>query len=287
MRPFLRQSFCATILLLSSIPSGAQTEDINAVHWAYSTYFGSGWYQVNDAQDAFVMRYTPRRRLSDARIDEDGRRRWGVELRLPVTIGLNHFPLDDLPGSVDPENLANISVTPSVYLTWLATERWTLRPFVAFGWGTLLNGDESAWTYWAGIKSRYLLYSGERELALLNSVSFVGYSPSNDSSEDFWPVVSALEFGHPVFREPDDVRKWRLHWHLSYTFFQNDLDLVSRNLESEPVSDQWELGLAVSREDASISIWRFDFDRLGLSYRFSSDGDLQGIGFVFSSLFDQ
>jgi hypothetical protein len=99
--------------------------------------------------------------------------------------------------------------------------------------------------------------------------------------------MSALEFGHPLFRESQSGQQWRLNWHLSYTFFQNDLDLVSRKLETEPISDQWELGLALSREDASIPVWRFEFERLGLSYRFSSDGDLQGIGLVFSSLFDQ
>lgn len=287
MRLFLQQSLCAIVLLLGGMQAVAQTEDINAVHWAYSTYFGSGWYKVSDAQDAFVMRYAPRRSLSDARIDEEGSRRWGIQLRFPVTVGLNHFPLDDLPGSVDPENLASISVTPSIYLTWPASDRWTVRPFAALGWGTLLNGEDSAWSYWAGIKSRYLLHGGERELALLNSLAFVGYSPSNGSSQDFWPVTSAVEFGHPFLTDPEDAREWRLNWHLSYTFFQNDLDLVSRNLETEPISDQWELGLAVSREDAPISIWRFDFERLGLSYRFSSDGDLQGIGLVFSSLFDQ
>lgn len=286
MSHHVRQTVLAIVLLGGGIHASAQTQDINAVHWAYSTYFGSGWYRVGDAQDAFVIRYTPRRPLSHARIDEAGRRHWGVQLRFPVTVGLNHFPLDDLPGTVDPENLASISVTPSVYLTWPANDRWTLRPFLALGWGTLLNGDESAWTYWTGVKSRYVLHEGDTELALLNSLGFVGYSPSNASSNDFWPVMSALEFRHPVLRG-ENRKKWLLNWHLSYTFFQDDLDLVGRSLENEPIRDQWELALAVSREDARIAIWRFEFDRLGLAYRFSSDGELQGIGLLFSSLFDQ
>lgn len=281
-----RQSVSVLLLLTCGTQAHAQTEDINAVHWAYSTYFGSGWYQVSDAQDAFVLRYTRKRPVSEAAIDEQGNRKWGIEWRFPVTVGLNHFPLDDLPGTVDPENLANISVTPSLYLTWPATERWTLRPFAALGWGTLLSGDDSAWTYWAGVKSRYVLREGEADLALLNSLGFVAYSPSNGSSENFWPVMSALELRHPLLRDGKG-REWLLNWHLSYTFFQNDLDLVARNLETEPISDQWELGLAVSRADSQVRIWRFGFDRVGLSYRFSSDGDLQGIGFVFSSLFDQ
>ena len=274
------------LLLISATGADAQTEDASVVHWAYSTYFGSGWYEVSDVQDVFVVRYTRRHGLSEAKLDEEGGRQWGIEWRFPVTIGLNHFPLDDLPGTVDPENLANLSVTPSLYLTWPANERWTLRPFIALGWGTLLNGDASAWTYWAGVKSRYLLRAGQPELVLLNSLGFVGYSPSNGSSENFWPVMSALELAHPFFRDRKG-RDWRLNWHLSYTFFQEDLDLVARNRETEPISDQWELGLALSRADAPITIWRFDFDRIGLSYRVSSDGELRGIGFVFTSAFDR
>jgi hypothetical protein len=62
---------------------------------------------------------------------------------------------------------------------------------------------------------------------------------------------------------------------------------VRRDLTTEPINDQWEVGLAVSKVDAQIQVWRFRFDRVGLAYRFSSDGKLQGIGFVFRSLFDQ
>lgn len=287
MTCFSRKPTLLVLVLLAAADASAQTEDVAAVHWAYSTWFGSGWYEVSDVQDAFVVRYTPRRSFSHAKLGEDGERKWGIEARFPITVGLNHFPLDDLPGSVDPENLASISVTPSAYLTWPVDDRWTLRPFAALGWGTLLDGDESAWTYWAGVRSRYMLLEGERRLALLNSLGFVGYSPSDGPSDRFWPVMTALEFTHPVLRDAENGPTWELNWHLSYTFFQDDLDIVGRNLETEPISDQWELGLAVSRDDAPITIWRFDFDRLGLSYRISSDGELQGIGFVFSSIFDQ
>lgn len=263
-----------------------QSAESNTVHWAYSTYFGSGWYQVADETDAFALRYVPRKRLSEAAIDDAGERHLGVELRFPVTVGLNHFPLDDLPGSVNPKNFANLSVTPAVYLTWPVNERWTLRPFAALGWGTLLNGDESAWTYWTGVRSRVVLKNSVPHLALYNSVGFVGYSPSDGPSSGVWPITTALELRHPSIGKPAG-NQWQMHWHVAYTYFQNELDLVGRDAETEPISDQWEFGLAFSRNEASISIWRLEFDRLGLAYRFSSDGELKGIGLVFSSLFDQ
>jgi hypothetical protein len=84
-----------------------------------------------------------------------------------------------------------------------------------------------------------------------------------------------------------DDRKLMLHWHGAYTYFQADLDIVRRDLTTEPVRDQWEFGLAVSKLNSRIRLWRFSFDRVGLAYRFSSDGELQGVGFVFESLFDK
>jgi hypothetical protein len=62
---------------------------------------------------------------------------------------------------------------------------------------------------------------------------------------------------------------------------------VQRDLTKERISDQWEFGLAFSKLDERIGLWRFRFDRLGLAYRFSSDGELQGVGFVFESMFDK
>lgn len=270
-----------------SAGAAAQDEDISAVHWAYSTYFGTGWYQVNDERDAFAIRYSHRIPLREASLDEDGSRVIGMELRLPVTVGLNHFPLDDIAGSVDPANLANVTVTPSIFFDIPVYERWMLRPFVAAGWGTVLNGDESAWTYWAGVRSRLAFQMGNVEAALLNSIGFVGYTPNVGPSTDFWPLMTAVEFATPLGDLKHDERQLMLHWHAGYTWFQDDLDIVRRNLTTQPISDQWELGLAVGKVDSPITFWRFAFDRVGLVYRFSSDGDLQGIGFVFKSLFDQ
>lgn len=281
-----RLSLAFIILALSALAE-AQEEDVSTIPWAFSTYFGTGWYQIGEDRDSFSIRYAPRKPLREAVLHEDGSRTVGMELRLPVTVGLDHFPLDDLRGSVDPANLANISVTPSIFFDFPMSERWTLRPFVAAGWGTVLNGDESAWTYWTGLRSRLGFQLGKVDAALLNSIGFVGYTPNIGPSTNFWPVMTAVEMSTPLGSLQLDERQVLLHWHTGYTYFTDDLDIVRRDLSTEPVSDQWEFGIAVSRVDAQIEVWRFKFDRVGLAYRFSSDGELQGIGFVFRSLFDQ
>jgi hypothetical protein len=276
-----------SIVLALPTAAAAQAENVSTIPWAYSTYFGTGWYKIGEDRDAFAIRYAPRKRLRKASIDEDGSRAIGIEVRFPVTVGLDHFPLDDIRGSVDPANLANVSVTPSIYLDVPMNERWMLRPFVAAGWGTVLNGDESAWTYWTGLRSRFAFTAGRVDVALINSIGFVGYSPNRGSSTNFWPVAAAAEMATPLGNLQHGGRQLMLHWYGGYTFFQGDLDIVQRDLTKERISDQWELGLAVSKVDERIGLWRFSFDRVGLAYRFSSDGELQGVGFVFESMFDK
>jgi hypothetical protein len=286
MHPKLSQLILALIVLLLTADAFSQSEDVSTIHWAYSTWFGTGWYQIGDERDAFAVRYAPRRPLRKASLDEDGTRTIGIELRLPITVGLNHFPLDDVRGSFNPQNLANISVTPGIYFDVPMNARWTLRPFVAAGWGTVLNGDESAWTYWSGIRSRVAFKPGAWDVGLLNAIGFVGYTPSSGPSSKFWPITTAVEMAKPLGTLRHAGQQLLLHTLLGYTYFQADLDIIRRDLSTEPISDQWELGLAVSKADAMIRIWRFEFDRLGLSYRFSSDGELKGIGIVFGSMFD-
>jgi len=277
----------ATIVFAVAARADAQLEDVSTIHWAYSTYFGTGWYQIGEDRDAFAIRFALRKPLRKASLNEDGSRTIGMELRFPITLGLDHFPLDDIEGSLDPDNLANISVTPSIYFDLPMNERWMLRPFVAAGWGTVLNGDESAWTYWTGLRSRFRFKTGNVESALINSIGFVGYTPSTGPSTNFWPITTVVEMAAPLGNLRLDGRQLVLHWHAGYTFFRDDLDIVRRDLTTEQISDQWELGLAVSKVDERIRVWRFSFDRVGLAYRFSSDGELKGLGLQFRSLFDQ
>ena len=55
----------------------------------------------------------------------------------------------------------------------------------------------------------------------------------------------------------------------------------------ETLLTEWELGAALGGRDSPIQIWFMKFDRLGLGYRTSSNGDLRGITFVFRSKFDE
>ena len=283
----IRRPLLVTIFLLAASPGAAQQADTSTVAWAYANYFGTGWYEVGDDSDAFVLRYVYRKRLREPGIDAAGRRRMGLEWRLPVTLGLEQFPLADIAGSVDPENFASLSVMPGLWLDLPVTRRWQLRPFAAAGWGTLLDGDDSAWTWWAGMHSELELTDGRIRTALVNSLTYVGYTPENGPTDGFLPLLTAIEFGHPLADIADGDDELRLVWHAAFTHFHNRLELTRPGGRVEEISEQWEAGIAIKRREGRLDFRWFTLDRLGLTYRFSGDGEFEGVGLVVRSLFDQ
>jgi hypothetical protein len=283
---------CVVFLALVFLTDRAQAQEagINEVHWAYSAYFGTGWYQVSGDRDVFVLRMTPRWNIRDADYSADGERTIGIELRFPITLGLDRFDLDNLPDAVDLDNVASISVTPQVDITIPVTARWSLRPYAAVGWGTVLSGDESSWTYWGGVKSHYSFKNGNLDWALINSVSYVGNTPSEGESEYFLPLMAGLEFDYPFGERKLAGEQLMLSWHGMYTSFESNLDFILDEgplSPSEAITDQWEFGISLRKQTSPIKIWFMNFDRLGLAYRFSSSGDLKGISFVFRSMFER
>jgi hypothetical protein len=278
---------CLVGLMLFSAETVAQETTINSVHWAYSAYFGTGWYQVSGDRQVFVIRGMPRWKLREASFSADGERTIGIEFRFPITGGLDNFSTHDIPGAIDLDNVASLSVTPGIDITIPVTERWWLRPYAAVGWGTALDGDDSAWTYWAGINSRYTFQKGNLNWALINSIAYVGNTPSNANSDDFWPLMAGLEFDYPLGNKQMDNEQLYLSWHGMYTTFEDDLDQTIGGISSQPITDQWEFGVSIRKKKEPIKIWFLKFDRLGLGYRFSSAGDLKGITFIFRSVFER
>jgi hypothetical protein len=273
-------------LFFAVAESRAQDSSASSVPWAYGAYFGTGWYRIDADRDIYVIRYTPRWELREADISEDGTRTIGIELRFPITFGLNNFSYEDLPGSLDPDNLSSLSVTPGIDITIPITEKWFLRPYGAIGYGGTFNNSESVITYWAGIKSRYSFQLGKFDWALLNSITFVGHTPSVGPSDDFWPLMAGLEFDYPLGKSKLDGKQVVMSWHGTYTTFEDNLSSILDNGSYTAISDQWEFGMSFRKDKGRIKILFLSFDRLGLAYRFSTEGDFKGISFVFRSTFD-
>ena len=70
------------------------------MHWAYTSYFVTGWYKINDERCAFVLRTSPRWSSCEAKLHEDGSPDIAYTFRVPVTLGANQLDFEDLPVNI-------------------------------------------------------------------------------------------------------------------------------------------------------------------------------------------
>ena len=149
-----------------------EEEPAKQVHWAMGAFFGTGWYQVAENRTVYIFRIPPRQTVRESSFDENGKRKVGVELQYPLSIGLHN--LDEIPDFIDFDNFGTISFTPGVQVEIPVTQKWYLRPYAHIGYGVETTTSESAWIYYGGLKSRYRLGSGRVDWSLLNGLYFAG-----------------------------------------------------------------------------------------------------------------
>ena len=278
-----RAAICC-LLICAGWASNAPAQGFTGVHWAYSAYFGTGWYTVNGDRDVFVFRVNPRWALSESSQDE-GKHRAGWYLRTPVVAGLDRFDIEDPVDAIELDNVSYLSLNPGIEAVVPVNKTWALRPYASIGYGAEISGGSSAWSYWAGVRSHWTFHEDERlSWGLVNNVGYVGYTPDKGKSDHFWPIMTGLEVAHSPGRKRQKGGLL-LHWSVGYTYFGNDLIFEDPGDDQE-ITEQWEIGLALGKSEERIKIWFMSFDRLGLGYRQSSDGSLKGIKFIFRSSFE-
>lgn len=265
-------------------PLASVKADFEPVHWAYSSFFGTGWYQKKDQRSVFVLRVPPRQTLRSSSINDNGERKIGVEIRYPLTIGLHD--IEDLGGIIENDNFGTVSFVPGVEVEIPVNKQWYLRSFGHFGYGRELQKGESAWIYSAGIKSQYRFPSKSKyQWHLLNSLYYAGFTPDDGRSDHLSVAEIGVEFKQPLNNASLKGRTLDLHWTAIYSFMGNDIHFDLPNGAFNPVQDQFEIGLQASFRDGPLKIWFYDLHRLGIGYRFSSNGEFSAIMLSFRSWF--
>lgn len=292
--------FCKQVLTLSTVcvflslistelraQEGADVSvkaDFEPVHWAYSSLFGTGWYDKKDSRSVFVLRVPPRQVLRTSSISDIGERKWGVEIKYPVTLGLHD--VEDFGDLIENDNFGTISFAPGVEVEIPINKQWYLRPFAHVGWGKELDEGGSAWIYYAGIKSQYEFPSESKyKWYLLNSLYYAGYSPDKGRSDHLSVAEIGTEFLQPLDKANIGGRPIDLHWKLMYAFMGNDIHFNLPDGSFEPIKDQWEVSVQASFRDGPLKVWFINVHRLGIGYRFSSSGEFSAITLSMRSWF--
>lgn len=258
-------------------------DEVQPVHWAFSSFFGTGWYQVEDNRSVFVVRIPPRQTIRQSSY-ENGQRKLGIEIHYPLTLGLHNLDFDDIPGIISPDNFGTVSFTPGVEVEIPVNESWALRPFIKVGWGKEFELDQSAWIYETGIKSRYEFSSKHVEWAFLGNIQFAGFNPSDGQRDDISSVLLGLEARQPLARAFWG-QEYDLHWHATFTKLDRELQFANGDGSFTNIEDIFEVGLAFSFRDRPFRFWFWKPARLGLGIKFSPDGDFQAITFTTRSWF--
>jgi hypothetical protein len=274
-------SHASILLLLSGVLHPAvcravQPDEEITTHWAFSAFFGTGWYQIPDNRSVYIFRIPPRQVLRRSFFDGGtGDRRLGIEIHYPVTLGL--VDVTELSGIIAPDNFGTVSFTPGIELEVPVTEKWYLRPLVHAGWGKETSGGNSAWIYYGGVKSRYKPGNGGIDWSLLNGVYFAGYKPEHGASDRLASAMIGTEFRQPLAWTDGADNRLNLDWHLTYTRLIDKAEFKLTRQISESVRDEWELGLALHREGRPIRLWFIDFEHVGLSFSWSGSGDYRAV----------
>lgn len=247
---------------------------VSSMHWAFSAFFGTGWYEVSNSESVFILR-APLQQTWRTSSYVDGQRSPGIEFHYPVTLGVHNA--DNLGDFTDIDNFGSLSFTPGIELEIPVTGKWYLRPLAHPGWGKETNGGDSAWIYFGGIKSRYTPEWGKLDWSLLNALYYAGYNGESGDRGSVSMAMTGAEFHHPLqagFAGRDDLQ---LNWHLTYSWLFDEAEFDLRNGFSQTIDDQWELGFALTPRGSKFKIGFMSFEQLGLSFRASSNGDYRAI----------
>ncbi len=251
-------------------------EPVRQVHWAMGAFFGTGWYQVDQNRSVFVFRIPPRQTLRKSGFDENGNRKLGVEIHYPVSFGLHN--MDDVPDFIDFDNYGTITFTPGVQIEIPVNDKWYLRPYAHIGAGYEKETSKWAGIWYGGLKSRYLLGESARlRWSLLNAVYYAGYKPEFEQRGRYGSVMAGLEFSQPLGNWKLGGDQVRLNWHVTYNYLFDNLNFHVGEDRVESIRDQWEFGLALSKDNIPMKIWFMSFEHVGLSYKMSSNGHYNAI----------
>jgi hypothetical protein len=264
----------AVLAAPAALAQGAlRTGEEQVVNYAFATQLGSGIYDLS-GRTLQIYRlpfgYT---------FTTPADRRPGVELTLPVTIGLVDFEPRDVLDTGLPENLDTLSFVPGVELDFQLGADWHVLPFGEIGKSVERDGDADATVYSLGVHAARTWRGDWIDLRFDVGATYTAVEPDNSPLEpdDLLLVEIGVEGRHALNLA---VAGHPLDWGL-YILGQGFLNQPEEPLDAtraEASPYQLEVGVTLGTR-AEWVIWHIPVPRLGLGYRFGEDLEVWRIVF--------
>ena len=256
-------------MLSVAAPASAQgvfppDEGGDLVHYSYGTLFGTGYYQLDDRSVALI------RVPIGFQLRERTPEKFGIRLEVLTAFSLHNFDFKSIP-ELDLNNLATISVLPGIQFNFLIKERWEVDPSVYLGYGRDISNGISSLIYGGGVTSRYRFNLTKPVLTLGSNLLGSGYTPEDGEARFITRFGIGLDAKIPTRWKIGDRNLFIGTFGIGYVYL-NEMEVQS--VGSEPITwrNELEIGLALGGDPAFKLFW-FEFDRVGLAYRFSDEVD--------------
>ncbi len=264
IRRILLTLLCAFVAVAAQAQTRAVQDQQDLINWYYAATFGTGVYTAGDRTVAAIQ-------LPISRVLRPvGEGRYGLQLKIPVTLGIYDYAFDDAFSGEFPDQVSTVSVMPGLEWEMPLSRRWTLKPYFSAGLGQELSGRESALIYDFGVKSRFLLGEDQGvEFSLVNSLTAAGYRPRGGPAQPFGVFAIGLDLVIPTNRVLFG-RDAFIGFTPIYYYFFNQIRFAEFGDADNRLREQFELAISVmSRKPWSLKY--FDVDRVGLAIRTSSE----------------
>ncbi len=258
-----------SIILFPAKGYSVSPEDLisSQINYAYANYLGTGIYTAAD-RDVQVyhlpFRYTIRETSQD---------KGGLRIRLPVTIGFIDFDLPDVIDPNLPSKFETLTFVPGIQYIHQVNDKWSLSPFIDFGFGYDFETNNNAYVYGAGVNSLFIFKYESFNLEIYNEFLFAGNTTEiDDVRNEFSRFQTGINFQFPL-----DFKAWGRDpavsvYYLNYIYF-NRLEFIRYLNDPIEIAVQNEVGITFDTSP-DMKLVGIPFSRIGLGYRFGNNIDV-------------
>ena len=169
------------------------------------------------------------------------------------------------------------AVVPGLEVQIPVTKYWTLKPFGQFGAGKDSAGGDLTYIYGGGAKSLIRFPWKKFMFGIGNSVILAeNRNSTKNETNGFSMLEAGLDVSHPIGLTYQNQELEAGMFFVVSRFF-NRVDFLEDGGDTEKVDGIFNIGLTLGSRE-SVSIWKINFDRVGIDYRWGNAG-FRGIGF--------